>query len=42
MMFLAATPDPQGALVYSHTNNRFGTKAPFDPTRCVFYRIEDR
>jgi hypothetical protein len=42
MMFLAATPDPEGALVYSHTNNRYGTKAPFDPTRCVFYRIEDR
>ena len=42
MMLLAATPDPQGALVWSHTNNRTGTHAPFDPERCMFYRIEDR
>jgi hypothetical protein len=42
MMLLAATPDEEGAFVWSHTNNRTGTHAPFDPTRCVFYRIEDR
>lgn len=42
MMLLAATPDPTGALVWSHTNNRLGTHAPFDPARCVFYRIDDR
>lgn len=42
MMLLEDTPDPQGARVWSHTNNRIGTHAPFDPSRCVFYRIEDR
>jgi hypothetical protein len=42
MMLLAATPDADGALVWSHTNNRLGTHAPFDPARCVFYRIDDR
>jgi len=42
MMLLDATPDPQGAFVWSHTNNRIGTHAPFDPARCVFYRIQDK
>ena len=40
LMLLAAAPEPNGARVYSHTNNRTGDFVPFDAESCLYYRIE--
>lgn len=42
VMVLAGPCAADGAPVYAHTNNRCGDKAPFTPSDCIFYRIEDR
>jgi hypothetical protein len=42
LMLLAATPDAEGARVYSHTNNRNGNYVRFSTESCLFYRIEGR
>jgi hypothetical protein len=41
LMLLAAAPEPNGARIYSHTNNRTGNFAPFDAESCLYYRIEE-